>query len=145
MFCALFRVSTRLAFFTAVTSVDSTGLWLAAVATGSVAMTWKLPGPLVGTAPQAEPNWLAASVLVVAGAAAAVWLVPGAELGVSLLPQAVRPAAAMVMLSAATIRVMRMVGSSRGWCCSRRPLVGEPDGYVVVSEPPWRRLGPERN
>src|SRR5581483_713382 len=56
MFWALLRVSTRPACFTALTSVDSTGLWLAAVATGSVAMPWKLPGPLAGTALHAEPN-----------------------------------------------------------------------------------------
>ena len=41
--CALLSESTRLAFFTAVTSVDRTGLPDAAVATGTFAMAAKLP------------------------------------------------------------------------------------------------------
>ena len=41
---------------TALTSVESTGLALAAVATGAVSMPLKLPAPVAGTAEQAEPN-----------------------------------------------------------------------------------------
>src|SRR4051794_37722352 len=56
MSCALFSESPRLAAPTAVTSVDSTGLALAAVATGAVAMPSKLPAPEAGTAEQPAPN-----------------------------------------------------------------------------------------
>ncbi len=49
-------MSTRPAFFTAVTSVDSSGLLEAAVATGSLAMPSKLPAPSFGTEEQAGPN-----------------------------------------------------------------------------------------
>src|SRR5215469_1783700 len=53
-------VSTRPAFLTAVTRVDSTGLAEAAVATGAVAMPVKLPAPVLGTAEQAGPKSMAA-------------------------------------------------------------------------------------
>src|SRR5918998_3824758 len=56
MSCVLLSVSTRPAFVTAVTSVDSAGFCEAAVATGSLAMTARLPGPLAGTPAQAGPN-----------------------------------------------------------------------------------------
>lgn len=59
MFFALFRVSTRPAFFTAVTSVDRAGLFDAAVATGSLAIPSKLPLPCWGTVEHAGPNGLA--------------------------------------------------------------------------------------
>src|ERR1700760_2356903 len=49
MALAAFSVSTRPAFLTAVTRVDSTGLADAAVATGAVAMPVKLPAPVLGT------------------------------------------------------------------------------------------------
>ncbi|CAO0831525.1 hypothetical protein SMICM17S_12531 [Streptomyces microflavus] len=62
MFSALLRVSTRPAFCTAVTSVESAGLLEAAVATGSFAMPSKLPAPSVGTPAQAGPNGLSADV-----------------------------------------------------------------------------------
>src|SRR5690348_11297530 len=53
---ALLSVSTRPALVTAATSVDSAGFCEAAVATGSLAMTARLPGPLAGTPAQAGPN-----------------------------------------------------------------------------------------
>jgi hypothetical protein len=53
---AAFSVSTRPAFLTAVTSVDSTGLADAAVATGAVAMPVKLPAPVLGTDEHAGPK-----------------------------------------------------------------------------------------
>src|SRR5262249_45826570 len=51
-------VSTRPAFLTALTSVDSTGLADAAVAlaTGGVAMRVRLPAPDLGTAAHAGPK-----------------------------------------------------------------------------------------
>ena len=61
MFDAELSVSTRPAFFTAVTSVDSTGLAEAAVATGAVAMPLKLPAPDFGTDEQAGPKSMAAA------------------------------------------------------------------------------------
>jgi hypothetical protein len=56
MALAELRVSTRPAFLTAVTRVDSTGLADAAVATGAVAIPVKLPAPEEGTAEQPEPK-----------------------------------------------------------------------------------------
>src|SRR5579859_899165 len=49
-------VSTRPAFLTAVTRVDSTGLADAAVATGAVAMPVKLPAPVLGTEEHPGPK-----------------------------------------------------------------------------------------
>jgi hypothetical protein len=54
-------VSTRPAFFTAVTSVDSAGLAEAAVATGAVDMPLKLPAPDFGTDEQAGPKSMTAA------------------------------------------------------------------------------------
>lgn len=56
MASALLSVSTRPAFFTAVTSVDRACLLEAAVATGSSAMPSKEPAPSCGTEEQAGPN-----------------------------------------------------------------------------------------
>jgi hypothetical protein len=56
MFLAEFSVSTRPAFLTAVTRVDSTGLAEAAVATGAVDMPLKLPAPDLGTDAQPDPK-----------------------------------------------------------------------------------------
>src|SRR3954469_17801827 len=68
--CALFSASTRFAFFTAVTSVDRTGLPDAAVATGTFAMDAKLPGleASVGTAAQPAPKFSPASIADADGA-----------------------------------------------------------------------------
>jgi hypothetical protein len=52
----LFRASTRLACMTAWTSVDRTGLLLAAVATGSSVMPVKEPSPSAGTWAQPAPK-----------------------------------------------------------------------------------------
>ena len=52
---APFSVSPRLAAVTAATSVDSSGLLLAAVPTGSSAMPLTLPSPSAGTAAQSGP------------------------------------------------------------------------------------------
>src|SRR6478735_5386977 len=68
MFCALLRVSTRPAFFTAVTRVERAGLLDAAVATGSWAMPSKEPAPSFGTVAQAGPNGPSAGVASSAGA-----------------------------------------------------------------------------
>ena len=65
MSLAELRVSPRPASVTAVTRVDSTGLLLAAVATGSVAMPENEPLPSAGTAAQPAPNGLAAMSSVV--------------------------------------------------------------------------------
>src|SRR3954447_11843147 len=56
MSLALLRVSPSFAAVTAVTRVDRTGLFEAAVATCALAMPAKLPSPVVGTAEQPAPN-----------------------------------------------------------------------------------------
>jgi hypothetical protein len=104
------RVSTSPAAFTAVTRVDSTGLLLAAVATGSAAIPVKLPGPLVGTALHADPKSAAGAAESLVGADSAE-VVAGAadgELDPLLVPQADRVVAAATMASAATIFWIRM-------------------------------------
>ena len=81
---ALLSESTRLAFFTAVTSVDSTGFPDAAVATGTLAMAAKLPGfdASVGTAAQPAPNSSLAAMAEPDGAIdGAVGAAAGAERG----------------------------------------------------------------
>src|SRR5215475_1268984 len=60
MFDAELSVSTSPAFLTAVTSVDSTGLADAAVATGAVAIPVKLPAPVFGTDAHPGPKSLPA-------------------------------------------------------------------------------------
>src|SRR3712207_702169 len=76
---AVFSESTRPASLTAETSVDSTGLFDAAVATGSWAMPAKLPGSdeSVGTAAQPAPKFIIevdmlGAALVAIGAAVSV-------------------------------------------------------------------------
>ena len=68
MFWALLRVSTRPAFFTAVTRVERAGLLEAAVATGSWAMPSKERAPSLGTVAQAGPNGPSAGAAPSAGA-----------------------------------------------------------------------------
>jgi hypothetical protein len=75
-------------------------------------MPWKLPGPLVGTASQAAPNCCgggASALLLGAASAVVVGAPPPEELESWLEPQAVSPTAATVILSATTIRLIRMV------------------------------------
>src|SRR3954451_5514852 len=61
---AVWSESTRPAFLTALTRVDSTGLPEAAVATGTCTMAAKLPGSdeSVGTAEQPAPKFVIVSV-----------------------------------------------------------------------------------
>src|SRR3954470_19060272 len=56
----VFNVSTSPASLTALTSVDSAGLFDAAVATGSLAMPSRLPSPSAGSDEQAGPSGAAA-------------------------------------------------------------------------------------
>src|SRR6187455_1101749 len=65
------RVSPSLAAVTAVTRVERTGLLDAAVATGAVAMPWKLPAPVAGTAEQAAPNVVPSIIAALADGSAA--------------------------------------------------------------------------
>src|SRR6476469_4636621 len=71
MSLAPLRVSPSLAAVTAVTSVERTGLFEAAVATGAVAMPWKLPAPVAGTAEQAAPNVVPSIIAALAEGVAA--------------------------------------------------------------------------
>src|SRR3954453_13348166 len=72
MSCWPLSESTRLAAVTACTSVDSAGLALAAVATGTVAMPAKLPAPSVGTAAHPAPTGVVAAAGAVVGPADAL-------------------------------------------------------------------------
>src|SRR6185312_7762838 len=90
------------AFFTAVTRVESTGLALAADATGAVAMPVNEPGPSLGTAEHAAPKvWAAALALESLPAAA-----PPSEAVelLSLLPHAARPSVAPSAIAAIPVR-----------------------------------------
>src|SRR5512132_3109175 len=112
---AVFRVSTRSAFVTAVTRVDSSGVLEAAVATGSWAMASKLPAPLAGTVEQAAPNGPAAAIGdAVVAEAAGVW-VP--EVSALLLLQAAPKSARPSTPATAARRGVRrrsITGSFRG-------------------------------
>ncbi|GAA4228242.1 hypothetical protein GCM10022254_17890 [Actinomadura meridiana] len=111
------RVSTRPAFFTAVTRVDSTGLLDAAVATGSVDMPLKLPLPDAGTAEQPGPNgWSAdGELLAMVGAelAGAAAVLPSESSPLEQAAAAVATAAAA--RTPAAMRVRYMVNSLLGF------------------------------
>src|SRR6478736_6304913 len=137
---AEFSVSTRPAALTAVTSVESTGLLLAAVATGSVAMPLNEPLPSFGTAVQAAPKgWLIASVVELLDAVVgAELLVEGAATaplaaGVFVEPHAASPigsaaarATKTVARRAVLVRAFMMFPASiRGlWCCCLQVIFG---------------------
>src|SRR5713226_2763180 len=63
MFLAALRVPVSPAFFTSAASVVISGLWLAAVTTGSVAIPCMLPIPAAGIIPQSVPTVAADSVI----------------------------------------------------------------------------------
>src|SRR6478736_1812068 len=137
---AEFSVSTRPAALTAVTSVESTGLLLAAVATGSVAMPLNEPLPSFGTAVQAAPKgWLIASVVELLDAVVGTeLLVEGAATaplaaGVFVEPHAASPigsaaarATKTVARRAVLVRAFMMFPASiRGlWCCCLQVVFG---------------------
>src|SRR5215210_5438068 len=114
---ALFRVSPSFAAVTAVTRVERTGLFEAAVATWALAMPAKLPSPVAGTAEQAAPNWSSAIAAALDGAidgaieaaieGAAVAAAPavGAVLAVPALEQAPTKATAITRPAKAPVRV----------------------------------------
>src|SRR4051812_47083270 len=75
---ALLRVSPSFAAVTAVTRVERTGLFEAAVATCALAMPAKLPSPVAGTAEQAAPNWPSAMAAALPDGAAIEGSIDGA-------------------------------------------------------------------
>ncbi|GAB7045728.1 hypothetical protein JCM9534A_08540 [Catenuloplanes indicus JCM 9534] len=99
---------------TALTSVVSSGLPDAAVATGTCAIAWKLPAfaGSVGTDAHPGPNSAA-----IAGALLAIPVAAGAGVPVapvlvsasSLWPQAASPRQIVAALATAIIRIVRMV------------------------------------
>src|SRR3712207_1071060 len=155
---ALLRVSTRLACMTAWTSVESTGLLLAAVATGSSVMPVKEPSPSAGTAAQPSPKGSADDVPMSLGAdellppMASSLALLAALPALSAASDAVSSAPQAVMLSArAETPVSRAVrgkgrftwislvvvlgfwpcpGSGAGRACGRRPrrVLGDGSG-----------------
>src|SRR3982075_210680 len=71
MLPAVLRVPVRPAFCTSLARVVSSGLWRAAVATGSLAMPCVLPIPAAGIMPQSVP--MAADDSVIDGDGEAAW------------------------------------------------------------------------
>src|SRR6476469_7276865 len=118
---AVLSVSTRPAALTAPTSWLRTGLLLAAVATGSVAMPENDPLPLAGTAEHAEPNGAEAIESVeldedelLIGELLDEDDVPAAS---EELPQAARPSGRASEMAAMVLqRASRMVSLLVGWC-----------------------------
>ncbi|ONI92084.1 hypothetical protein ALI144C_00125 [Actinosynnema sp. ALI-1.44] len=90
--------------------MDNTGLFDAAVATGSFAIPSKLPGPSFGTAPHAEPN--CAVIAEEVGGACDGWLPVDAP--VSLDPHAAMDIRAKPPMTAAAARGKRMMVFSLG-------------------------------
>src|SRR6478609_1790455 len=148
---AEFSVSTRPAALTAVTSVESTGLLLAAVATGSVAIPLNEPLPSFGTAEQATPKgWLIASVVVelLEAVVEAELLVDGAAAaaagGVLVEPHAASPigsaaarATKTVARRAVLVRAFMMCSCFPAglWCCCLHEVFGawhEPDWLDAI-------------
>ena len=120
------RVSPRPASVTAVTSVDRTGLLLAAVATGSLAMPPNEPAPSAGTAAQPGPNGAPAMSVPIDSEAEAEGAGADDELMVSVEPASIslsEPQAAIdrgrARARAATVsRVERMGGAPSRRCVS---------------------------
>jgi hypothetical protein len=103
----VFSVSTSPASSTAATSVDSSGLLLAAVATGSSAMPLTLPSPSVGTAAHAAPDGPAPPVGSVPIVSVPIASVPiGSVDGGSVVASAA-PAAANVAIAATATTLRR--------------------------------------
>jgi hypothetical protein len=105
---ALLSESTRPALPTAVTRVESTGLCDAAVATGSVAIPSKLPGPSFGTAAQADPNTAPEAIIESEGDAAGEDAAAGDEVAAAGADDVVveEPQAASARGTAATAAAM---------------------------------------
>src|SRR5215217_1582555 len=104
MSSVVFSVSPRLAAVTAWTSVDSVGLLLAAVATGSSVIPVKLPSPSVGTAEQPAPKGSSDVGTVLVSAASLELMLVSAD--ALLLDPSSEPQALSVMASVETA-VMR--------------------------------------
>src|SRR3954469_7891722 len=116
MSCVVLSVSTRLAAVTACTSVDSTGLLPAAVATGAEAIPVKLPAPSVGTSEQPAPNGSSdVGMALVPAASPEPWLEPALVFEDALLPdvspepQALSVRARVEAAPMRTPRVMRVL------------------------------------
>src|SRR3954452_24100068 len=160
MSLAVLSVSPSLAAVTAVTRVDRTGLFEAAVATGAVAMPSKLPAPVAGTAPQAEPKVVPSIIAALpdgaaidgaaidgAAVAAVVAAVVGAVEGTAdapLLEQAPTKVAARSRPAKAAVRLRLITWFS---CVVGRAKEGPTRGWMDrPAQVPGRRLvGPLRS
>src|SRR3954463_9642532 len=151
MSCWPLSESTRLAAVTAWTSVESTGLALAAVATGAVLMPSKLPAPSAGTCEQAAPNGCSLAALLEGGGGLLVeepLLEPDASLEPESEPHAVRPRARVTATGrrAPRVRVVRFTGCAP---CPVRATAGVSMSRGGVLRPavqgrPGSRRGPGR-
>src|SRR5438034_4591534 len=102
MVLAELRVPASPAFVISAASVVISGLWLAAVTTGSMAIPCMLPMPAAGIMPQSVPTVAAGSIIDAEGDAA-WWEAAGAAAG-DELPQA---AAAVARTPASTVAASR--------------------------------------
>src|SRR5215831_14461171 len=105
MVLAELRVPASPAFITSAASVVISGLWLAAVTTGSMAIPCMLPMPDAGIMPQSVPTVAAGSVIDAEGDAAR-WGAAGAAVRAGL-PQA---AAVAARTPASTLAPSRRAG-----------------------------------
>src|SRR5215831_13487560 len=113
MVLAELRVPASPAFVTSAASVVVSGLWLAAVTTGSMAIPCMLPMPVAGIMPQSAPTVAAGSVIDAEGDAA-WWGAAGAAAGAAVragLPQA---AAVAARTPASTLAPSRRAGLGAG-------------------------------
>src|SRR5687767_5191555 len=112
MSSVVFSVSPRLAAVTAATRVDSAGLLLAAVATGSSVIPVKLPSPSAGTAEQPAPKGSSDAGMALLSAASLELMLVSADAAVSDAssePQALSVRATVETAVMRTPRVRRLL------------------------------------
>src|SRR6266702_4629329 len=110
--CMVLRSPVSPAALTSAAKDVSSGLCVAAVTTGSMAMLWKLPMPVAGTIPQSAPN-LAAMAAECEGMA--WWVAPAPDGAWELLePQPAAASASVAVITAPVRAPVRREASAAG-------------------------------